>query len=125
MDLVNRSAIWYLRELEEIGNRGDLSTADALCLLYQDRLLRDKTRETIKASADNWRKNCLQQGVRQQLAAAGRWMDWLRVSLLTFRMSANIAWLQYGPPVGERRTLQFLIQASERIAHLGLDQTKA
>jgi hypothetical protein len=124
LDLVNRSAIWYLRELEEVSNRQELTAAGALCLLYQDRLLREKTRETIRASTGMWEKNTGQHGLRPQLAASGRWMDWLRVTLLMLALRACIVWLKFGPPIWEHRALRKLIQVSEYISHFGLDQVK-
>jgi hypothetical protein len=124
LDLVNRSAIWYLRELEEVSSRGDLTAAGALCLLYQERLLREKTREAIQAGADAWKKNFSQPEARQRLAAAGRWMDWSRAAALAFVQSACLAWLQFGPPIWQRQALQRLMRISQPVAPRDLDLAK-
>jgi hypothetical protein len=119
LDLVNRSAIWYLQELEATEDRGDLTMTGALYLLYQDKLVREKTRNAIKTGCDSWIRACRQQTAqRNRLAAAGRWMDWLQLLTLTACIRICIFWLQYGPPLGQRPALRRIAEASLRVAHL-------
>ena len=119
LDLVNRSAMWYLRELEAAEDRGDLTMAGALCLLYQDSLVREKTRNAIKTGCDSWIRTCRSQAAqRQRLAASGRWKDWLQLLLLIAIIRVCIFWLQYGPPIGQRTALRRIAQASLHVAHL-------
>jgi hypothetical protein len=119
LDLVNRSAIWYLQELEATEDRGDLTTTGALYLLYQDKLVREKTRNAIKTGCELWVRTCRQQAAqRHRLAAAGRWMHWLQLVGLTGWERLCISWLQYGPPIGERSALRRIAEASLRVSHL-------
>ncbi|HUA58508.1 MAG TPA: hypothetical protein VML19_07130 [Verrucomicrobiae bacterium] len=119
LNLVNRSAIWYLQELEATEDRGDLTTTGALYLLYQDRLVREKTRNAIKTGCDCWIRSCRQQAAhRHRLAAAGRWTEWMRLVFLTSAIRSCIFWLHYGPPVGQRAALRRIAEASLRVAHL-------
>jgi len=117
LDLLKRSAIWYLRELDAAGS-GDLTAADALVLLYQDQLVRQKTRDVIRASCVAW-SNSLRKLIDSQASiAAGNWGKWLRANLLYLRIWMYLEWLQFGPPVRQVKTLQRLIEMSERLAHL-------
>lgn len=115
LNLVNRSAIWYIRELEQVTDRGDLTVSGALYLLYQDHLVRQKTREAIQESTTLWRRNSLQLDLLHQLAAAGRWKDWFRLLGLTTVLCACIGWLQLGAPIWGRAALRVLVQVTERI----------
>jgi hypothetical protein len=119
LDLVKRSAIWYLQELENAEDRGDLTTTGALYLLYQDNLVREKTRNAIKTGCDSWIRSCRQQAAhRHRLAAAGRWKDWLVLVSCIAWIRVPIFWLQYGPAIGQRAALRRIAEASLRIANL-------
>ena len=119
MDLVNRSAIWYLRELEAAEARGDLTTTGALFLIYQDLLIRQKTRNAIKTGCDGWARACREHAAhRHRLAAAGRWKDWLKLVVLSAGIRACVFWLRGGAPVGQRAALRRIAQASLHVAHL-------
>ena len=124
MPLVNRSAIWYVRELNASCERGDLTTSGALYLLFQNKLVIERTRAAIRASFDAWEKDSIPSEVLQQFAASGRWWNWIRLLALTALFRAFLAWLRYGPPLWEHAAIRKLLNTSERIAQVSVEQLK-